>query len=275
MGKFDGILLVTDLDATLLTDDKRISEENRRAIDRFVAEGGRFTYVTGRSPVGTRSILEQYTPNVPMGCLNGGGIYDPASQKYVWSLPLEPEAEELVDFVIERFPDVGVALNGFEEIWIQRNNPLTDVYRRLESLPYVEKTYGEVADQMAKVLLIIEEERLPLLKQALLEHPRADRFDFVQSTAVYYEILPKGATKGNLVLRLAELLGISRDRTVAVGDNCNDVSMLREAALGVAVANATPEAKAAADLILTATNEENAVAQLIGLLESGAYFPKT
>lgn len=274
MGKFDGILLVSDLDATLLTNDKRISEGNRAAIDRFVAEGGRFTFITGRSPIGTSSVFAQYTPDALVGCLNGGAVYDARTKQYTWSLPLDPRAEVLVDYVIDRFPDIGVALNGFKEVWIQKNNPLTDVYRKLESLPYVEKTYREVADRMAKVLLIIEEEQIPALKQALAEHPLAEQFDFIQSTSVYYEILPKGAGKGALLLRIADMMGIPHDRTVAVGDNCNDVSMLRAAALGVAVANSTPEAKAAADLILTATNEENAVAQLIGLLETGAWFPR-
>ena len=139
MGKFDGILLVSDLDSTLLTNDKRISEGNRAAIDRFVAAGGRFTFITGRSPIGTGSVFAQYTPDAPVGCLNGGAVYDARTKQYAWSLPLDPRAEVLVDYVIDRFPDIGVALNGFEEIWIQKNNPLTDVYRKLESLPYVEK----------------------------------------------------------------------------------------------------------------------------------------
>ena len=62
MGKFDGILLVSDLDGTLLTNDKRLSEENREAIDRFVEEGGIFTFATGRTTYGMRVVLEQYTP---------------------------------------------------------------------------------------------------------------------------------------------------------------------------------------------------------------------
>ena len=105
------------------------------------------------------------------------------------------------------------------------------------------------------------------LMQAVKAHPLAERFDFVQSAPPYYEILPKGVSKGSVLLRLADLLGISRSRTVAVGDNNNDLSMLQAAALGVAVANATSQAKAAADLVLESTNEEDAVAELICRLE--------
>ena len=95
----------------------------------------------------------------------------------------------------------------------------------------------------------------------------AEQFDFIQSTSEYYEILPKGAGKGALMLRMADMFGISHEKTVAVGDNINDVSMIEMAGLGVAVANATPEAKAVADLVLDTTNEQHAVADLIRRLE--------
>ena len=267
MGKFDGVLLVSDLDATLLTDDKRVSDENRNAIQRFVSEGGVFTYVTGRTPLGCQVILDQLTPDAPIGCLNGGGIYDPRTKQYLWSLKLDPAAGELVSFVRSEFPDVGIELCGFYDAWFLHMNPLTEIHRQLEGIPYVQATYEEVADRMAKVLLIIEADRLETLAKALGEHPLAEQFDFIQSTSEYYEILPKGAGKGALMLRMADMLGISRSRTVAVGDNINDLSMIRAAGLGVAVANATDAAKKAADLVLDATNEQHAIAELIGRLE--------
>ena len=76
MGKFDGMLLCTDLDDTLLTDNKQVSEKNRKAIDYFKSEGGLFTFSTGRVPMGARLILEYVVPNAPIVCFNGGGIYD-------------------------------------------------------------------------------------------------------------------------------------------------------------------------------------------------------
>ena len=58
MGKFDGILLCTDLDDTLLTTDKRISDENKQAIEYFMSEGGLFTFATGRVVDGARLMLD-------------------------------------------------------------------------------------------------------------------------------------------------------------------------------------------------------------------------
>ena len=267
MGKFDGVLLVSDLDGTLLTHDKSISPQNREAIQRFMAEGGSFTYITGRTPVGCHLIFDQMIPHLPIGCINGGGIYDPTSKTYLWSLKLDPMAKELVRFVYSEFPHVGIKLSGFYKAWFYRINPRTEELRIIEKIPYAYASYEEVADQIAKVVFVTEAEQLEEFATALQGHPLAEMFDFVQSSAYYYEILPKGSSKGALLHRMADMFGIDRKKTVAVGDNNNDISMLQNAAYGVAVANATSLAKEAADLVLEHTNEENAIAELIERLE--------
>ena len=269
MGKFEGVLLVTDLDSTLLNGCRRISEGNRRAIESFEREGGLFTYVTGRTPFGTKVILDQMTPRIPFGCLNGGGIYDANANQYVWRADLDPQAEKLIDFVRERFPEVGIELCGFDAAWVLRRNHIVDEHMALEGLNFADATFGEVKDLgIAKVLLMTEADRIEELAEALLSHPLSSEFAFVQSAKQYYEILPRGASKGALLLRLAEMLGVSQSKTVAIGDNHNDVSMIRAARLGVAVANATPPAKSAAELVLDVTNEQDAIAHLIAHLEN-------
>ena len=76
MGKLDGILIVTDLDGTLYKNDKSISHQNREAIDYFKREGGYFTFITGRMPYYSMDAYDSVMPNVPFGCINGGGVYD-------------------------------------------------------------------------------------------------------------------------------------------------------------------------------------------------------
>ena len=88
MAKFDGLLLCTDLDDTLLTDDKRVSEENIAALQYFMENGGLFTFATGRVPEGARLMLQYIVPNAPMVCFNGGAIYDYASEKFIWQAEL-------------------------------------------------------------------------------------------------------------------------------------------------------------------------------------------
>ena len=82
MGIFDGVLICTDLDGTLLKKDKSISDENKKAIEYFKNEGGYFTFVTGRMANFVKDVIHQVKPNAPIGCVNGGGLYDYENSKY-------------------------------------------------------------------------------------------------------------------------------------------------------------------------------------------------
>ena len=123
MGKFDGVLICTDLDGTLLRGDKSISDENRCAIEYFKSEGGRFTFVTGRMPFFVSDIYERVQPNAPIGCINGGGLFNYESQKYIWNEELDPLAVELVRAVDEAFPDVGIQMNSLYHVYFSKENP--------------------------------------------------------------------------------------------------------------------------------------------------------
>ena len=75
--------LLFDLDGTLLRKDKTISQENLSAIEYFKAEGGYFTFITGRMPYYAMHICDAIKPNVPIGSVNGGGVYDGKSKQYI------------------------------------------------------------------------------------------------------------------------------------------------------------------------------------------------
>ena len=106
------------------------------------------------------------------------------------------------------------------------------------------------------------------IERTLLEHSRAKDFTFVRSESYLFEILPKGVHKGLALSKIVEHLGLDSAKTIAIGDFDNDVGMLREAGIGIAVANASEKAKAAADII-TVSNEEHAIACVIYDLDSG------
>ena len=269
MGKFDGILFCTDLDGTLLKNDKTISDQNKEAIEFFKREGGLFTFVTGRMPYYSLEAYRAVAPNAPFGCVNGSGVYDGEAQKYVWTLEMSKNAIEIVALIDERLPSVGVQIVTFEKTFFLKENRTTEIFRQLTGIPNDACTYDSLPPSIAKVVFCVEhEEEIRAIEETLKSHPLASEFQFIRSESLLCEILPKGIHKGVALAKLTEHLGIDPAKTIAIGDYDNDVGMLKTAGLGIAVSNASKAALEAADLV-TVSNEEHALAKVIHDLYHG------
>jgi Cof subfamily protein (haloacid dehalogenase superfamily) len=267
MGKFDGIMLCTDLDETLLNSDKKVSSEDMASIEYFKENGGLFTFITGRTPLGIPHIIEMAPPNTYIGCLNGGAIYDPLSQTNVMEIELDRKYVGLLEFVESNFPSAGLEVFAHDKVWFCKANELVNKHRRLELLPDNQCDYREVTGKLAKVLIIDEPQVIDEIVKQLPYQPDAENFEFIRSTKNYYEILPKGASKGNLLVRIAEMNGIAIDHTYAAGDNENDISLIKAAGTGYAVANAIDSVKESADRI-TVSHNESPISHIIRDIET-------
>ena len=270
MGIFDGVLLCTDLDGTLLKNDKSVSRENLEAIEYFKQNGGKFTFVTGRMPYYVVDTLRTIKPNVPFGCSNGGGVYDHVNNEYLWTMGISKEVMELVKFVDQTFTDVGIQVITFHKTYFSKENKVMEVFRKLTGLENHVCHYMDVKEDVAKIMLGADDKQIPEIKKALENHPLAEKFDFVRSERFLFEILPKGICKGTAIKKLCELLNIDENKTIAIGDYDNDISMFEAAKVGIAVSNACEAALEKADYV-TVSNEEHAIAKVIYDLEKGAY----
>ena len=271
MGKFDGILICTDLDGTLLRKDKSISKENKEAIEYFKREGGYFTFITGRMPFYAMDMYNSIQPNAPFGCINGGGLYEPSINDYIWTSTMGEGVAELIREVDEKLPDVGIQVNTFYKTYFCKENETMRLFRLGTKLPNLVLGYDEVTEPISKIIFGSPGGKdIPDMERILRAHPLADKFDFVRSELTLFEILPKGIGKGVAITKLAEHLGLDMNKTIAVGDYNNDISMFRAAKAGIAVSNACQDALDAADFV-TVSNEEHAVARVIYDVESGKY----
>ncbi len=271
MGKFDGVLICTDLDGTLLKKDKTISSENIEAIEYFKKEGGLFTIVTGRMPHTAFDICKNARINAPFGCINGGGLYDYHKGEYIWTAETPDDVNELIKVIDENFCDVGIQVNTFYKTYFSKDNIVMEHFRRITKAPNLIMNYKDVKEPIAKILFgIRSEEEMQDVIKTLNNHPLSSRFDFVRSEKSLYEILPKGIGKGTSIIKLCEYLNIDRNKTIAIGDYDNDISMFNTAKIGIAVKNACKAALAAADYI-TVSNEEHAIAKVIYDVEEGKY----
>ncbi len=271
MGKFDGILFCTDLDGTLYGSDKTISAENIKAIEYFKSEGGLFTFITGRMPYFSDEVYNAIKPNTYFGCINGGGLYDHIKGEYVWTNTIHNDSIKLAEYVAERVEGIGVQLYTLDNVYFCRDNDSNQFFRDVTGVPNLQCDFCEVPTPIVKILFASEDSDTILkIEQLLRSHPLADRFDFVASEKTLFEIMPKGVCKGWALEKLCEILNINPQKTVAIGDYDNDISMIKAAHAGIAVANATETAKAAADFI-TVSNDESAIAKVVYDIEKGKY----
>ena len=271
MNRFEGILICTDLDGTLYKKDKTISKENREAIDYFKSEGGLFTFITGRMPYYSMDAYRNAQPNVPFGCVNGGGLYDGEKMEYIWTTPMPCKVFELVKCIEERSFDVGIQVSGFEKTHFIKENSVMEYFRQATGVPNLSCKCSDVKGPIAKIIFGSESESdIFEIEKILRSHPLANDFDFIRSERRLFEILPKGVNKGLALVKLAEHLNVDINKTVAVGDYNNDIGMFKAAKLGIAVANACKDALEAADYV-TVSNEEHAIARIIDDIEHGRY----
>lgn len=269
MKKFEGMLFCTDLDGTLYKNDKTVSKQNLDAIEYFKSEGGLFTFITGRPSLISKDVWNIIKPNAPFGCFNGAAIYDAVQSKYIWNMWLPTAAGELVQAVEEQMPQMGIQLNTNDALYFYKDNAAMQRFRDLTGCDNIYSDYESIKNSIIKVLFAhTDTAQIDALATLLHSHNRAGEFDFIRSEKTLYEILPKGASKGGALCKMAELLNIDMKNTIAVGDYNNDVSMIKAAGVGFAVANAVPEAKAVADYI-TVSNEEHAIAAIIDGLDKG------
>ena len=267
MGRFDGILICTDLDGTLYKNDKTVSAENKAAIEYFKKEGGYFTFITGRLPYYSIDAYRKIMPNAPYGCINGGGIYDGEKEKYVSSVALYSSALTLAGCIDESFPAVGIELCGFYNTYFAKESSATVIHRARTGLPYLPCDYKKFDLPLGKIMFCTEcEEEIQGVESTLRSHALAEKFDFIRSERTLFEILPRGVDKSLSLKGIAEYLGVDMANTVAIGDYDNDVAMLGAAGVGFAVANASPGAISAADMV-TASNEEHAIMRVVEEIE--------
>ena len=269
MKKFENLLLCTDLDGTLLNDEKQISKENLDAIEYFKSEGGKFSFITGRPPLISFDTYNKVKPNVPFGCFNGGGLYDGEKEELIWSVLLPKNAAELVDFVDKEFSTVGIQINTQKNIYYQKESSGTVAFRKITNTKYIYGDFDSIKEPIVKIVFACEDiDVMEKFVAELPKHPLMSQFDFIRSELTLCEILPKNVSKGNVLKILADYLKIDMKNTVAIGDYNNDISMIKNAGVGVAVSNAVPDAKAVADIV-TVSNNEHAIAKIIDDIDKG------
>ena len=242
--KINELLVISDLDNTLLTAKEGIPQYNIEMIDKFQKMGGKFTVATGRSVESVSRYLGQIKLNAPAITYNGGIIYDYETGNVLYKAVLPEVAKEILSQIMAEFPDVGceIMCDNFRTYLITENDytywHLTD-----EKLSYIDTEIDQIQNKWIKVLFADENETLLKMKKFCEENIHCDEIEFVMTNTIYFEMMPKNVTKGKALYTLCDLTNLQINNTIAVGDYYNDAEILQNAGLSVCVDNAPDDIK--------------------------------
>lgn len=268
MKDFNGVLICTDLDGTLLNSDMTINEKNQKMIKRFISDGGSFTFASGRIPSKMEPFAKVITPTVPVIAYSGGAIYDYKSGEYLAEWLLDDEAEEVLHYIEEHYQSSAFEVYKREKLYSWKDNEFAAHHRNLELFPDNFVHFSKVPFPWSKAMFIQNEKDSTRLVEDFKKLRFSEKYNFVRSERWYFEIIPKGVDKGNALLKLAQICKFDIKRIIAFGDNENDMEMMKRAGLGIAMDNASEYVKTAADMV-TASNSEGGIADVIEKLYDG------
>ncbi|WP_055666811.1 sugar-phosphatase [Desnuesiella massiliensis] len=258
-------LIAVDMDGTLLREDKTISEETIKAINRAKAKGIKVVLATGRPLEGIEKYLEELNliRKEDYALTYNGAIVQNTLTKKVISNNLIKGSD--LKYLYKLSKELKINIHAFDKSGCI--TPVMSKYTELEgtinkiNVNLVDFNTIKEEEDIIKVMMVEEPEKL---EEAIAKLPKElyDEYTIVRSAPYFLEFLNKQGNKGEGVRMIAQYLGIKQEEVICVGDAGNDVHMIKYAGLGVAMGNAFDEVKEIADFI-TKTNEEDGVAHVI------------
>jgi Cof subfamily protein (haloacid dehalogenase superfamily) len=241
------LLLVADIDGTLVPEDKVVRPGVAAAIKAAQARRVRVCLATGRQPRSAHRFVDAVGADAPTIVYNGGLLYDFQAARPLWARPLPLEDARRVLPVLRRFPDTSPLVFIFNKVFAEHRTPFVDLYARRDALTVdLTSSFDQLLTEApAKFLIVGDRPALDRLGAALQDLP-GTAINQVFSQHDYLEILPPGINKGVALRELSKIVNIPLHQIVAVGDAMNDLSMLETAGLGVAVEGSPPLLLAAA-----------------------------
>lgn len=255
-------LVATDLDGTLLRPDDTVSARSRAALGLAAASGARHLIVTGRPVPGIRALLADLAYTGLVVCGQGTQLYDADAARLLRSVTLDREAADTALGKIEA--EVGTVFAAVDQDGVDGVTLIEAGYRMPNpTLPAQPFNSREALWERPVIKVLVRHPELG--DDELTAVARGAVGDLATVTMAgpgTVELAPRGVDKGTGLAAAAELLGIGAERTVAFGDMPNDLPMFAGSGLRVAMGNAHPELREAADEV-TLSNAEDGVAVVL------------
>jgi Cof subfamily protein (haloacid dehalogenase superfamily) len=255
-------LLLSDVDGTLVTNDKVLTKAALAAVTDLRLAGIAVAITSSRPPRGLRMLIEPLGLEGPVAGLNGGIYVNPdlsVIQTYLLDSAVARQAVELM------------TASGLEiwlytaKGWFVQNRAGPHAVREAWILKFPPKILALSDVELTQAIKIVgvsdEPERIAAAEQAV-RRAVGDRASIARSQTYYLDVTDRQANKGAVVATLSRLMNIPTGQIAVIGDGSNDIAMFKAAGLSIAMGNASDEVKAEADAV-TDTNENDGFAKAI------------
>lgn len=262
-------IIACDMDETLLSSDASICRRNIEAIAKAKAQGVKFVPCTGRGFRSVEGVLKTLNLFDEAGQyvigFNGASITENKGHR---SLFWDPIPFDLADRIYRKSASYGLCMHIYtrDTVYISGITPDEEDFLRgrMAYVPTAEKTLDFLRGKEEVCKLIIMHTDYSRLQEIHAEmKPLLDDITVSFSSNRYIEFMHKGVTKGVALLKLAAMLGVEPEETMAIGDNINDIEMLQAAGLSIGVHNLNPLIRQYCNVVTDATNNDGAVGEAI------------
>lgn len=263
--KLSNWLIASDIDGTINNKARKLVRRNYDAIHKYIDQfGGNFTLASGRSPDSMRKHFKRL--DIADGkaiVLNGAGIYDFAQEKMIWSSPLNEHCIDIVRKTVKKMPFLAFQVISDNAVYLFRPTPSARILAVNARYPikYFYDFEKIPKDNWYKVIFTGLPPEMKSVSK-FVESLSNTTENLMFSSDWSYEMVNEDTNKGKAVLKLAEMLGVDKEHTAAIGDYFNDYEMLRQVGLPACCGQAPSGMKKIAKLITCHCNN-GAVADLI------------
>ena len=258
-------LVVSDVDGTLLTKDKTLTEAAKAAVRRLHQAGIGFTIVSSRPTIGMRFLIDPLQITLPVGAFNGGCIVDPDLKVIELHTIPKPAVQRSLDVLNEFGTDIWLFTS---DRWLARDErgdyvPLEK--RAIRADPTIVADFTPFLDSACKVVGASADAALLQRCEVAMRNALGAQANAVRSQSYYLDVTAPSCDKGTFVQSIARRLGLSTDAIATIGDMENDLPMFRTSGLSIAMGNASDAIKKKATFV-TASNDNEGFAKAVEMI---------
>lgn len=258
-------LVVSDVDGTLLTKDKVLTEAAIGAVRKLHEAGIGFTIISSRPTLGMRFFVEPLQLKLPFGAFNGSCVLNPDLSLIEQHTIPASTAQRAIDLLNQFGTDLWLFTS---DLWLARDEsgPYVPLERRaIRSDPTIVSDFTPYLASACKIVGSSTDAAMLETLETTMQEVLGKQATAVRSQSYYLDITPPGFNKGTFVTAMAKRLGLPKEAIATIGDMQNDLPMFTASGLCIAMGNATDDVKRAATYV-TCSNEEEGFAGAIEMI---------